>query len=117
MRSKRVAVFGAVALLSVVAAGSAAIGQTAPSTGPNVARAAPLGPIVDHHQHLLSPAGAALLQKFEGGGALAPSRSRRKLQNCSFVVQRRGTMLLTSRASMQKTRSWSRTAPLLEGQQ
>jgi predicted TIM-barrel fold metal-dependent hydrolase len=30
-----------------------------------------IAPAVDHHQHLLSASGAALLEKFEGGGALA----------------------------------------------
>jgi predicted TIM-barrel fold metal-dependent hydrolase len=57
-------------LLSLVGAGCAGTG------GPPVAdRAAALqriGPAVDHHQHLLSPAGAALLERFEGGGALDP---------------------------------------------
>jgi predicted TIM-barrel fold metal-dependent hydrolase len=30
-----------------------------------------IGPAVDHHQHLLSAAGAALLEQFEGGGRLS----------------------------------------------
>lgn len=69
MQTKQ-AVFGAIALLST--AGCVAIEPMSPPSQPNVARGAPHGPVVDHHQHLLSPAGAALLEKLEGGGALAP---------------------------------------------
>jgi predicted TIM-barrel fold metal-dependent hydrolase len=57
-------------LVSLVGAGCSGTG------GASLTRTIPaperIGPAVDHHQHLLSAAGAALLEKFEGGGALVP---------------------------------------------
>lgn len=69
MVSTRAASLAAAILLSVVGSGCASTGG-APSA--RAAAAERIGPAVDHHQHLLSAAGAALLLKFEGGGALDP---------------------------------------------
>lgn len=62
---------GAAVLLSLSGGGCAGMGE-GPASVRTAAFAARLGPAVDHHQHLLSPAGAALLEKFEGGGPLTP---------------------------------------------
>jgi predicted TIM-barrel fold metal-dependent hydrolase len=56
-------------LLSVVSAGCA--GTSHVPLARTAAAPERIGPAVDHHQHLLSAAGAALLQKFEGGGPLS----------------------------------------------
>ena len=70
MTSKRGRLFAASMLLSLGAGGCAGTAE-APLERAAVAPGR-IGPAVDHHQHLLSAAGAALLQKFEGGGPLAP---------------------------------------------
>ena len=66
---------GVARVLLALALGAAA-GCTAMGPSTDLGNAAALrsrvGAAVDHHQHLLSPAGAALLEKFEGGGPLAP---------------------------------------------
>lgn len=62
--------FAAAMLLSLVGGGCAGTVE-APLERAAVAPDR-IGPAVDHHQHLLSAAGAALLERFEGGGPLAP---------------------------------------------
>jgi predicted TIM-barrel fold metal-dependent hydrolase len=57
-----------------------------------------IGPNVDHHQHLLSPAGAALLDRFEGGGP-----------HTSVAVPSEVAELLNRRA-----KSWNDAAGLAE---
>ena len=68
---------GAIAACSTLPAGmptasapsEASVARTAAADRP-----AATGPLVDHHQHLLSPASAALLNEVEGGGSLEPVR-------------------------------------------
>lgn len=69
MALKQKQLMGALMLLVLAASGCAGTGET-PARLPTAAAPARVGPAVDHHQHLLSPAGAALLEKYEGGGPL-----------------------------------------------